>query len=161
MNKSKRIRGTVAQRLVNVMLSACATTVLSGCLVMAAVTDPYNKDLTQVARGTERNDVIAAYGQPKSTSFSDGKEVDTYECDPIGPKPGERAGLVTGMLFLDALTLGVTEIAAASLEPVRMAVNGRASYLLYAVSYTPSGKVESISVSKEKSLWMPAPDSVL
>jgi hypothetical protein len=161
MNKSgcgpRGVRARSNRIVTHLVLSVGAAALLPGCLLMSAATDPYSNNLFEVQPGTERSTVIAVHGEPESASYKEGKEVDVYECDPTGPKLGERGEIVAGILVLDAATMGLMEIAAASLGPFEMAIDGRMPYLLYTVSYTPANKVESVVVSKEKSKWMPAP----
>src|SRR5271154_3090122 len=117
-----------SRRLVtHLALGACAVA-LPGCLAMFAATDPYDINLAEVQPGTDRSKVIAVYGQSKSESYKDGKEVDIYECDPAGPKRGERTGLVVGVLVIDAASLGFLEFGAATLGPINLAIKGRETY---------------------------------
>lgn len=161
MNQSscghRGFRARSSRIVTHLVVGVCTAASLPGCLLMSAATDPYSNNLYEVQPGTDRSSVIAVHGQPKSSSYKEGREVDVYECDPTGPKIGERGELVAGILVFDVATMGLAEIAAASLGPFEMAIDGGMPYLLYAVSYTPAKKVESVMVSKEKSQWMPAP----
>jgi hypothetical protein len=83
---------------------------LPSCIVLEPAKTPYNREgLSFVSPRTTRSDLIAMYGQPDSTSYQQGKEVDLFESESDGPKPGEKAGFVAAALVFDVLTMGVAE----------------------------------------------------
>jgi hypothetical protein len=136
------------------ILAICILPIISsGCLPLWAATMAPDRGMVSPDPGTERVSVIRQYGEPDSIKREGNEEVDRYESGD-GPKPGERASWVAQAAFLDAFTLGVFEISAIP-ELVRVA-SGPAKYDVWAITYSPSGQVASVSRETKNAIIEPA-----
>lgn len=159
VGRPKRAMGIAAR----MGFCACGPAMLCGCFTLLATMAPYNRDLSSLQRGSDHADVIAAYGEPDSTAYRDGREVDSYLTNPHGPKgAGEKAVLVAASMLLDAACLNIPALFIYEATPLEAMAHrlkkrrndGESSprsscdvCFFYDVHYSTAGKVESVETS--------------
>ncbi|HKD67960.1 MAG TPA: hypothetical protein VKB84_14030 [Candidatus Binataceae bacterium] len=138
-------------------LAGLLSVTFAGCLPLTAEMVPEDKGNVIPAVGTDRADVLAKFGKPDSSEIRDAKETDVYESVAGGPKPGNKLKILASAAALDAMTFGLADLAWVVVLPLSRLTDGAAIYDVYSVTYSPQNKVETVSVTTRKSLWVPNP----
>jgi hypothetical protein len=152
----------VSPRNLSTRLGFCLWALLleSGCMLLLVAATPEKKDVSTLHSGSYRTDVVAKLGEPDSISYSEGKEIDVYTVDPEGDEPSTKRTNVKGFATWDALFLGTPEIIYGWTVPVNTLLVDLAGMrdddIVYTVTYSADGKVESVTKSKKKKpFWRP------
>ncbi len=138
-NATRHGRGrSDAMRLVILLMFAVG---ISGCSVYLATHPPQYPDPIVIQEGgrLSRAEVLAALGQPTTTSTSDGKVVDVFKLHHLAKADPDQ---VKTFLLGDFGTLGFYEVLATPAELVREYM--QRSTVDYTVTYGQDGKVESV-----------------
>jgi hypothetical protein len=89
---------------------------LSGCSVGLELTRPDPVDVNQYVVGTSRDQVRTNLGAPASTTAQGEYSCDNYQLVTRGPDGAQKAAIVLGEVAIDALTLGIAELATTPAE---------------------------------------------
>ena len=109
---------------------------LTGCSVFMAAQGGEEYDYALLKEGTPREEILASFGEPRSSeSKEDGRVIDTYELEE-GDK--SRPGMAGGHFVMDVLTLGIWEIAGTAIEA------NEGKDVTYEITYDNYGKVSSV-----------------
>jgi hypothetical protein len=89
---------------------------LSGCSVGLELTRPDPVNVNQYVVGTSRDQVRTNLGAPASTTTQGEYSCDNYQLVTRGPDGAQKAAIVFGEVAIDALTLGIAELATTPAE---------------------------------------------
>ena len=88
----------------------------SGCSVGLELSRPAPVDVNQYVVGTPRDQVRTNLGAPASITAQGEYSCDNYQLITRGPDGGQKAAIVLGEVAIDALTLGIAELATTPAE---------------------------------------------
>ena len=91
---------------------------LSGCSVVMEATRPDPVDLSSVAVGESRTEVLGRLGAPTTvgTVGADGQQCDVYQLYTKGTHSGGKAAIAATEAVADALTLCMAEVVSVPVE---------------------------------------------
>lgn len=120
----------------------CVAVSLVGCSVYMAANQPRKRDLSVLQPGTPRAQVIAEFGQPKSTRLVDLQITDVFEFTQ-GYSKEARVSRAFAHTTIDLATLGLWELAGTPTEAV---FSGKK--LSFEVTYNGSNVVDRVTKLK-------------
>jgi hypothetical protein len=96
--------------------TALLAVALTGCSVGLELSRPAPIDVNQYVVGTPRDQVRTNLGAPASITTQGEYSCDNYQLVTRGPDGAQKAAIVLGEVAIDALTLGIAELATTPAE---------------------------------------------
>ncbi|MEP5763992.1 MAG: hypothetical protein ABJ308_05340 [Halieaceae bacterium] len=136
----------------NIYFATLALIVLQACSVVQATSGPEQKDLSVFERGTNRDYVLAEFGQPTVTATDfNGNTYDIFRFHQ-GQHGGVKAGKAVAYGTLALFTLGLSEVVTSPLEGAN-----KGAEMKIKVTYSDDERVNNVNVFQDDR-WFPIQD---